>query len=406
MRILIAGIDGYLGWPLAQLLAERGHYVGGIDCFLRRKWVSEVGGVSAIPVADWAEREIAFTVRYGEPAQFYAGDMLDYPFLRNALQAFQPDAIVHLAEMPSAPYSMIDAAHASYTQQNNVIGSLNLLWALHEVAPTAHLVKLGTMGEYGTPNLDIPEGFFEIEFRGRKDRLPFPRQAGSFYHWSKVHDSNNTMYACKIWGLAATDVMQGVVYGTRASEPSDASAVLDLGLATRFDFDPCFGTVINRFVCQAVIGHPLTVYGTGGQRRGFLPLQDSIECLSLALEHPASAGEYRVFNQFEQTYSVAELAEIVLEEAQHLGLAVSVQRYDNPRIEMQEHYYQPDRQHLLDLGYQPRGEIHSEVRQMLTDVMPYRSIVETCADLLIPDIRWDTQHRRSKQITEPGNGSS
>ena len=405
MRILIAGIDGYLGWPLAQFLAGRGHQVGGIDRFLRREWVSEVGGISAIPIAVWEERAASFLMHYGKPLLFAAGNMLDYSFLRSTVQSFQPDAVVHLAEMPSAPYSMIDAAHASFTQQNNVIGSLNLLWAVHESAPTAHLVKLGTMGEYGTPDLDIPEGFFEIEFRGRRDRLPFPRQAGSFYHWSKVHDSNNTMYACKIWNLAATDVMQGVVYGTRVGAVPDDSAVLPPELATRFDFDPCFGTVINRFVCQAVIGHPLTVYGTGGQRRGFLPLRDSIECLTIAIEHPANAGEYRVFNQFELTYPVAQLAEIVSEEARHLGLTVSVQHYDNPRIEMQEHYYQPDRQHLLDLGYRPRGEIRSEVRQMLNDVMPYRSIIETRANLLIPDIRWDTQHRRSKQITEPGNGS-
>lgn len=405
MRILIAGIDGYLGWPLAQFLARRGHDIGGIDRFLRRDWVSEVGGVSAIPIAHWEERRAAFSTHYGKPLMFADGNMLDYPFLRDTVQAFQPDAVVHLAEMPSAPYSMIDAAHASFTQQNNVIGSLNLLWALHEAAPAAHLIKLGTMGEYGTPNLDIPEGFFEIEFRGRRDRLPFPRQAGSFYHWSKVHDSNNTMYACKIWGLAATDVMQGVVYGTRANETYDDSAALTLGMATRFDFDPCFGTVINRFVCQAVIGHPLTIYGTGGQSRGFLPLQDSIECLTLAIEHPANAGEYRVFNQFEQTYSVAQLAEIVSEEARSLGLTVAVQRYDNPRIELQEHYYQPDRQHLLELGYRPRGEIRLEVRQMLIDVMPYKSVIETRANLLIPDIRWDTQHRRSKQINESGNGS-
>jgi UDP-sulfoquinovose synthase len=403
MRILIAGIDGYLGWPLAQFLAARGHHVGGIDRFLRREWVSEVCGISALPNLGWEERAAAFKARYDKSLPFYAGDLLYYPFLRDTVRAFQPDAVVHLAEMPSAPYSMIDVAHASFTQQNNVIGSLNLLWALHEVAPTTHLVKLGTMGEYGTPNLDIPEGFFEVEFRGRNDRLPFPRQAGSFYHWSKVHDSNNAMYACKIWGLAATDVMQGVVYGTRADEV--AHDALEPGMATRFDFDPCFGTVINRFVCQAVIGHPLTVYGTGGQRRGFLPLRDSIECLTLTIENPASAGEYRVFNQFEQTYSVGQLAEIVSEEALDLGLAVSIQRYDNPRVELQEHYYQPDRQHLLDLGYWPRGEIRSEVRQMFMDVMPYKSVIETRANLLIPDIRWDTQHRRSKQITELGTGS-
>jgi UDP-sulfoquinovose synthase len=398
MRILIAGVDGYLGWPLAQHLARRGHHVGGVDRFLRREWVAEVGGQSAIPIADWTARQAAFEAEFGLPLSFAAGDMLDYVFLRDFVRAFQPDAVVHLAEMPSAPYSMIDAAHASFTQQNNVVGSLNLLWVLHEAAPNAHLVKLGTMGEYGTPNLDIPEGFFEIEYRGRKDRLPFPRQAGSFYHWSKVHDSNNTMFACKIWGLAATDVMQGVVYGTRVDYDVSTDTLNSSGLMTRLDFDPCFGTVINRFVCQAIIEHSLTIYGTGGQRRGFLPLSDSIGCLTLAIENPANTGEYRVFNQFEQTYSIAQLAEIVAEEAQGFGLSTSFEHYDNPRIEMQEHHYQPDRQHLIDLGYRPRGEIRTEIRQMLIDVMPHRALIESCKHLLIPEIRWDTQHRRSKPI--------
>lgn len=400
MRILIAGIDGYLGWPLAQYLAQRGHCIGGIDRFLRREWVAEVGGVSAIPVADWPDRLAAFEAYSGMQLSFAAGDMLDYAFLCDFVRSFRPDAVVHLAEMPSAPYSMIDAAHASFTQHNNVVGSLNLLWALHEAAPAAHLVKLGTMGEYGTPNLDIPEGFFDVEYRGRRDRLPFPRQAGSFYHWSKVHDSNNTMFACKIWGLAATDVMQGVVYGTRAlPELTEDSLRSAPELMTRLDFDPCFGTVINRFICQAVIGHPLTVYGSGGQQRGFLPLRDSIECLTLAVEHPAEAGEYRVFNQFEKTYTVSQIAEIVCEEAQGLGLTVSVERYDNPRIEMHEHYYNPDRQHLLDLGYRPRGEVRAEVRQMIQDALPFKARIESCKHLLVPEIRWDSQHRRSSLIT-------
>lgn len=400
MRVLIAGIDGYLGWPLAQLLAEKGYTIGGIDRFLRRDWVTEVGGTSAIPITSWKERIAAFEAHFSAALTFSQGDMLDFAFVSGFIAAFQPDVVVHLAEMPSAPYSMIDAAHAGFTQQNNVIGSLNLLWALREVAPSAHLVKLGTMGEYGTPNMDIPEGFFDIEYRGRKDRLPFPRQAGSFYHWSKVHDSNNIMFACKIWGLAATDVMQGIVYGTRIShEAGSTHNMLPQGLMTRLDFDPFFGTVINRFVCQAIIGHPLTVYGSGGQRRGLLPLRDSIECLALAIEQPAKAGEYRVLNQFDRTYSVSELAAIISEEAQSLGITVTVGQYDNPRIEMQEHYYQPDRQNLLDLGYQPRGEIRAEVRQMLIDTLPYKSRIESHRNLLVPDIRWDANHRPSSLIT-------
>jgi UDP-sulfoquinovose synthase len=294
---------------------------------------------------------------------------------------------------------MIDAAHAAFAQQNNVIGSLNLLWAMHEVAPQAHLVKLGTMGEYGTPNLDIPEGFFEVEYRGRRDVLPFPRQAGSFYHWSKVHDSNNTMFACKIWGLRATDVMQGVVYGTHVGYDPDVAALrTSQAITTRLDFDPCFGTVINRFVCQASIGHPLTIYGSGGQQRGFLPLHDSIICLTLAIEQPAQQGEYRVINQFDQTYSIEELASIVGEQATQMGLTVGIEYYENPRIEQHVHYYQPDRQRLLDLGYQPRGDVRSEIRQMIAQVLPHRGRIEAYKHILLPAIRWDTQHRQSTMI--------
>jgi UDP-sulfoquinovose synthase len=392
VRILIAGLDGYLGWALAQHLTRRGHLVGGIDAGLRRQWVAEMGSHSALPIAGLRDRLDAFA-EYADPLTYFAGDMTDYGFLRGALQAFQPDAIVHLAEMPSAPYSMIDAAHAAFTQHNNVIGSLNLLWAMHEICPDAHLLKLGTMGEYGTPNIDIPEGFFEIEYRGRRDTLPFPRQAGSFYHQSKVHDSNNTHLACKVWGLRATDIMQGVVFGTRFDKLAD-----DARLNTRLDFDQCFGTAINRFCCQAVIGHPLTVFGGGGQTRGFLPLRDSMQCLTLALENPPQHGEYRVFNQFEQTYSVSALAGLVQQAAHSVGLAPEIRHYDNPRTEAADHYYNPDRQHLLDLGYQPTHDLIGEVSTILQDLLPHCERIEQKRTLLIPDIRWDGTRRTSQKL--------
>jgi UDP-sulfoquinovose synthase len=281
-----------------------------------------------------------------------------------------------------------------FTQHNNVIGNLNLLWVMREICPDAHLVKLGTMGEYGTPNIDIPEGFFEVEYRGRKDWLPFPRQANSFYHWSKVHDSYNTMFACKVWGLRSTDIMQGVVFGTRICEMGD-----NPDLATRLDFDQCFGTVINRFCCQAVIGHPLTVFGVGGQRRSFLPLRDSMQCLTLACEHPPAHGEYRVFNQFEETYAVSELAEMVKVVGDELGLNVTIQTYENPRQEADYHYYNPDRQRLLDLGYVPTHNVLTELRGMVQDLMPHRERILAKADILVPDIRWDGRHRRSEILT-------
>jgi len=393
MKVFIAGIDGYLGWPLAQHLTARGHEVAGTDLFLRRQWVDEVGGQSALPVYSMDERLQAFRERYGKDLNFRQGDLLDYEFLKDYLADFQPDAIVHLAEMPSAPYSMIDQKHAVFTQQNNVIGSLNLLWAIKEACPNAHLVKLGTMGEYGTPNVPIPEGFFEVEYRGRKDTLPFPRQAGSFYHWSKVHDSGNTMFACRIWGLRSTDIMQGVVFGTQIDVMDG-----DPRLFSRLDFDQCFGTAINRFVCQAVIGHPLTLYGLGGQTRGFLPMRDSIQCMTLVIENPPEAGEYRVFNQFEETYSIEELAGKVQEAGVDVGLDIEIHHYDNPRKEMEKHFFQADRQHLLDLGYQPTHDVVAEVRIMLRDLLPHRDRILEKADSLVPDIRWDGSRRRSAII--------
>lgn len=393
MKVFIAGIDGYLGWPLAQYLAARNHEVAGTDLFLRRQWVEEVGGHSAIPLPAMDMRLQAFRERYGRDLLFREGDLLDYAFLKDFLADFQPDAIVHLAEMPSAPYSMIDQSHAVFTQQNNVIGSLNLLWAMKDACPNAHLVKLGTMGEYGTPNIDIPEGFFEVEFRGRKDYLPFPRQAGSFYHWSKVHDSNNTMFACRIWGLRATDIMQGVVFGTQIDEMGD-----DSRLRSRLDFDQCFGTAINRFCCQAVVGHPITLYGAGGQTRGFLPLRDSMQCLTIAIENPPKQGEYRVFNQFEECYTLEQLATLVQEVAAEEGLPVEIQHYDNPRKELEQHYFNPDRNHLINLGYQPTHDVKAEIRLMLNDLKQHEGRILEKMDVLVPDIRWNGTRHRSKII--------
>ncbi len=389
MRIFIAGIDGYLGWSLAQYLTARGHEVAGADCFFRRQWVEEMGSWSATPIRPMKERLQAFKERFGKELRFWEGDLREYGLVEMIFREFQPDAIVHFGECPSAPYSMVDVHHAIFVQTNNITTTFNLLFAMRDIRPQAHLVKLGTMGEYGTPNVDIPEGFFEIEYRGRKDRLPFPRQAGSWYHWSKVHGSNNIMFACKIWNLRATDIMQGVVFGTRIDEMGD-----DERLLTRLDFDQAFGTAVNRYCCQAVIGHPLTPFGKGHQRRGFLPLRDSMQCLTLALENPPEAGEYRVFNQFEEVYDVTELALKVQQVAGELGLEVEVRNLENPRKEMEEHYYNPDHQHLFDLGYQPTHDVEAEMRIMLQDLIRYRDRIEAKREVLIPDVRWDGRREK------------
>ncbi len=393
MRVFIAGIDGYLGWPLAIYLTAHGHEVAGADLMLRRKWVDEVGGTSAIPIADLQVRLQAFQEKFKTDLDFRIGDLTDYAFVKGFFEEFQPEAVVHLGQMPSAAYSMMDQAHCVWTQQNNIINNLNLLWAIKEVVPQAHLVKLGTMGEYGTPNVDIPEGFFEVEFRGRRDRLPFPRQAGSWYHQSKVHDSHNTHFASKMWGLRATDIMQGVVFGNQIEEMDG-----DKRLRSRLDFDQCFGTAVNRFCCQAVIGHPLTLFGLGKQKRGFLPLVDSMTCLRLAVENPPEPGEFRVFNQFENAYSITELADMVKAVGEEIGLAVAIRRYDNPRIELEDHYYNPDRQHLIDLGYKPTCDIQSVMKQIMLDLLDNKDRIEAHIDVLIPDIRWDSSRKRSEVI--------
>jgi len=384
MRIFIAGVDGYLGWALAQHLAGRGHEIAGADLFFRRNWVEEMGSWSATPIASMKDRLAAFRERHGKGLQFWEGDLRNYELVESIFKKFQPEGIVHLGECPSAPYSMIDVDHSVFVQTNNITTTFNLLYAMRDLRPSAHLVKLGTMGEYGTPDVDIPEGFFELDFRGRRARLPFPRSAGSWYHWSKVHGSNNIMFACKIWNLCASDIMQGVVFGTRIDGMEKDSRLL-----TRVDFDQSFGTVINRFCCQSVIGHPLTPFGKGRQRRGFLPLRDSVQCLTLVLENPAKAGEYRVFNQFEELYEVSDLALKVQRVAQKLGLDVEIQNLQNPRQEAEEHYYKADHKQLFDLGYRPATTVEAEVEIMIQDLVLHRDRIRAKQDVLIPDIRWD-----------------
>jgi len=297
VRILVLGGDGYLGWPTAMYLSKRGHAVGVVDNFAKRRWEMELNVEPLIPIRTLHDRVKAWEEVTGRRIELFVGDLRNYAVVESALETFRPDALVHYGEQPSAPYSMIDHNRAVFTQMNNVAGTLNVLWSMKKVVPECRLVKLGTMGEYGTPNIDIEEGFIEIDHRGRRDVLPFPKQAGSFYHLSKVHDSHNIMFACRVWKLASTDLNQGVVYGITTDETG-----LDERLETSFHYDEAFGTALNRFCVQAVAGIPLTVYGRGGQRRGFLNIRDTIQCVELAILNPARCGEYRVFNQFTKRF--------------------------------------------------------------------------------------------------------
>jgi UDP-sulfoquinovose synthase len=383
MRILIAGIDGYIGWPLAVYLVACGHIVAGVDNFARRRWVEEIGGCSAIPIADMDGRRKALAQGFGQHIHFELGDLRDYGFARSTLSQFEPDAVVHLGECASAPYSMIDVEHATFVQTNNIVSTLNLIYAIREKSIGTHLIKIGSMGEYGTPNIDIPEGFFEVKFRERQDRLPFPRQANSWYHLSKVHGSNNLMFACRSWGLRATDIMQGTVFGTRTPE-----IVIDNSLRTRLDFDHAFGTVINRFCCQAVIGNPLTIYGTGKQTRSFLTLSESVKCLGLLIENPADRGEYRVVNQFSYIRNIVELASSVKRVCESLGIKVEFEHLDNPRAEVDSHYYNPENVTLQRLGHAPQESIDGELLSMIIDLIPYRDLIQANRSLLTPRISW------------------
>ena len=377
MRVLVLGADGYLGWATALYLSARGFEVGVMDNFARRSYDLELGSSSLVPIASFHDRIRTWYEVSGKRLRPYVGDLQNYPFVLEMVRDFRPDAIVHFAEQRSAPYSMIDRDHAVYTQVNNVVGTLNVLYAMAEVCPDCHLVKLGTMGEYGTPNIEIEEGFIEIEHKGRKDVLPFPKQPGSFYHLSKVHDSHNIMFACRNFGLRSTDLNQGIVYGAETDETA-----LHPNLATRFDYDAVFGTVLNRFCIQAVVGHPLTVYGSGGQTRGMLNIRDTVRCIELACLNPPERGEYRVFNQFTEEFSVRELAERV----KRLKPDAEIVFVANPRTEMNEHFYHANHTRLLELGLEPHLLTDDVLLRMFEIVEQYRDRVNLA--LLRPNVDW------------------
>jgi UDP-sulfoquinovose synthase len=382
MRVLILGGDGYLGWPTALRFSARGHEVSVVDNFSRRRWHREHGTDTLTPIRDLDERVGAWREITGESIRPYIGAVEDGDFLDEVVAETRPEAVIHYGEQASAPYSMMSRERAVETQHTNVIGTLNLLFSLRDHVPDCHLVKLGTMGEYGTPNIDIEEGFIEIEHRGRSDTLPFPKLPGSLYHCSKVHDSTNLHFACRIWGLRATDLNQGVVYGVETDETAR-----DERLVTRFDYDEIFGTVLNRFCVQAVIGHPLTVYGSGGQTRGFLNIRDTLRCVELAVETPADRGEFRVFNQFTEQFSVGELAELVKAAGEHLGHSVEIQHVENPRVELEDHYYNATHTKLLDLGLEPTLLGEELVESMLDAIERHRGrVIESSID---PQTRWN-----------------
>jgi len=381
MRVLILGGDGYLGWPTALRFSARGHEVTVVDNFARRRWVEGAGSDSLTPILDLERRIDAWAEVSGDRIRSFVGTVEDGDFLDGIVAETRPEAVIHYGQQPSAPYSMASRETAVETQRANVIGNLNLLFSIRDHVPECHLVKLGTMGEYGQPNIDIEEGYLDIEHKGRKDTLPFPKLPASLYHCSKVHDSTNIHFACRTWGLRATDLNQGVVYGVATEETAR-----DERLITRFDYDELFGTVLNRFCVQAVIGHPLTVYGSGGQTRGFLNIRDTLQCVELAVATPAEQGEFRVFNQFTEQFSVLDLAHLVKQAGEHLGYSVELQHCENPRVEKEEHYYNAIHTKLLDLGLEPTLLGEELVQSMLHIIERHRDRVIERA--ILPHTTW------------------
>jgi UDP-sulfoquinovose synthase len=404
MKIAVLGGDGYCGWATALYLSKQGHEVAIIDNFVRRQWDHELGAQTLTPIRPLTDRLRVWNQLTGYTIESYIGDVTDYEFLVEMITDFEPEAIIHFAEQRSAPYSMIDQRHAVFTQVNNVVGTLNLLFAVREHSPECHLIKLGTMGEYGTPNIDIEEGYITIEHNGRKDVMPYPKQPGSFYHLSKVHDSHNIMFACKVWGLRATDLNQGVVYGTVTDETA-----MDEALINRFDYDEIFGTVLNRFCVEAAIGHPLTVYGKGGQQRGFLDIRDTVRCVEIACNHPAKQHEFRVFNQFTERFSILDIAHQVHAAGKKIGLNVAITHLPDPRVEAEEHYYNAKHSKLIDLGLQPHYLSENLLDSLLQIAVKYQDRIDP--SLIMPRVNWrKTRNEKPVQgaarVAVAGNGKN
>ena len=381
MRIMILGGDGYLGWPTAMAFRRAGHEVAVIDNYFRRRIAQETQSDALVANPRLPERAAIFHQMTNLAITVAEGDCCDFDFLAEQVRAFAPDAVVHYAEQPSAPYSMMGYDEARATLSNNLTVTLNAIWAVLRHAPDCHIIKLGTMGEYGTPNIDIEEGWIEIDHKGRCDKFLFPRQAGSLYHTTKVLDTDLLWFYVRIYGLRVTDLMQGPVYGLSSDE-----ADMHPDLMPNFHYDDIFGTVVNRFLVQAVAGIPLTVYGKGGQVRGYLNLRDTLQCVSLAAANPAAKGELRILNQFTETFSVNELAERVQRVAGQMGLPVEIQRIDNPRKELEEHYYNPAHHGLLDLGLKPHFMTDDVLAAMLEKVRAHRESI--VAERILPRVRW------------------
>jgi len=367
MKILVLGADGYLGWPTCMYFSQRGHEVVGVDNYFRRNASLELDCEALIPTPNLVQRAKLWEDLTGRKINVYIGDATNYDFLLSICRKYKPDTLIHYAEQPSAPYSMINQEKAAFTVQNNLLTTLNVAYAVKESSPECQIIKVGTMGEYGTPNIDIEEGWIEIEHKGKKDKFLFPRQASSLYHTTKIQDTDLLWFYVRTWGIRVTDLMQGPVYGISTTE-----ADLDPRFVTIFNYDEIFGTVLNRFLVQAVVGHPLTIYGKGNQIRGYINIKDTMQCVYLSATQPPGPGELRVFNQVTETFAVKQLAARVKKVGENLGYQVELQHFDNPRVEKEEHYYNPKYTGLIELGLEPHYLSDEVLESMFKVVEQYK----------------------------------
>ena len=381
MSVLILGGDGYLGWPTAMYFSRRGRAVTVVDNYFRRNASIELDSESLIPTANLLQRAKRWEETTGKRINVFIGDIVQYEFLLSVVHESRPDTIIHYAEQPSAPYSMLNREKAAFTIRNNLISTLNIIYAVKEAASGSHIVKLGTMGEYGTPDIDIEEGWLEIEYKGRKGKFLFPREASSLYHTTKIQDTDLLWFYVRTWGLRVTDLMQGPVYGISTDE-----ADIHDDLKPNFHYDEIFGTVLNRFIVQAIAGYPLTVYGKGGQKRGYINLKDTLQCVYLSSINPPDCGELRIFNQVTEVFSVNDLAGKVQHVGKELGYDVHIHNIENPRKEKEDHYYNPKYTGLAELGLAPHYLTDEVLTGMFNVIKPYQHRINR--DAIFRGVKW------------------
>ncbi len=394
MSVLILGGDGYLGWPMAMHFSNRGFEVTVVDNYFRRNACDELDVGMLYPIPSLIDRAKLWYKKTGKEIRVVIADLSEPEVMRSLLTgnfeyhwsirkqfAGLPETVIHFAEQPSAPYSLYDYKFADLTLINNLRVTNNLLWAIRDFSPESHIIKLGTMGVYGTPNIDIEEGWLDIEHKGRTDRFLFPRQASSLYHTTKIMGTDLEWFAVRTWGLRVTDLMQGPVYGVETEESS-----IDEGLRTLFNYDEIFGTIINRFVVQSVVDYPLTVYGLGQQTRGYLNIQDTLQCIEKSTISPAQKGELRIFNQIMETFSVNELAQLARKVGNKLGYKVIINHMENPRKEAEEHYYNPAYQGLQDIGVTSHLLDEKTMERMFKLVEQHKSNIRK--EVIFKGVKW------------------